>query len=180
MSIRRLCLQHSVPTSDRYPMSFRKVWMQMAVILCRKSMTTDLLMCLQRRISCVVLPQRLPLPGSIRLTSQPQSQRQHGLRKVRHCLSVMQHLTRRFLMPTNFMWQSRLRKSCCMTMHSVLRITSSPNLVRHSPMPKRMHSLMVMVSESLLVSLTRPRVANPSEHLLQHLSPMIFLTLSTS
>ena len=39
---------------------------------------------------------------------------------------------------------------------------------------------MVMVSESLLVSLTRPRVANPSEHLLQHLSPMIFLTLSTS
>ena len=33
---------------------------------------------------------------------------------------------------------------------------------------------------TLLVSLTRPRVANPSEHLLQHLSPMIFLTLSTS
>ena len=27
------CLQHSVPTSDRYPMSFRKVWMQIGYLV---------------------------------------------------------------------------------------------------------------------------------------------------
>ena len=56
--------------SDRYPMSFRKGGCRWR-LSCAEEYDTDLSMCLQRRISCVVLPQRLPLPGSIRLTSQP-------------------------------------------------------------------------------------------------------------
>ena len=146
--------------------------MPMEDTLCRKSMTADLLMCLMARISCAALLQRLLLQVSTKSTSQLPSLQQHGLRKVEHCLLVMQHLIRSILMPTSFMQQSRLLKSCFMTMPSVLKTTSSPSLVRLQQMPKRMHSLTVAELESLLVSSQQTVVVRLQQHLLQPSSPM--------
>ena len=51
MRTRAQCLVRCVPTSVTCPMYCRKVWIPMVVILFRRNMTTDLLMCLRKRTS---------------------------------------------------------------------------------------------------------------------------------
>lgn len=67
---------------------------------------------------------------SIRLTSRLPSLLLHGLKRAVHLPLVMQPLTRFIWMRTNCMWQSRLRKSCCMTVRSILKTILSLCLVR--------------------------------------------------